>query len=283
MSGLAPAAGLWRELAGWGLAAATAALPLSLALVWLGGQSGQRDGLQGALMAELATPPAMAVVAAAPPAPPALPDLPAPAPVNLPEPMPQEPPPVEAALPKPPEAAPLVLPKPPEAAPLVLPEPPEVAPPVLPDAEAAQPVAQAQRAAPPATRPKARPQRAAEAAAAAPPVSGATAAAKPAADLAARAGDDNLQAGWGAAIRKKIERRKAYPKAAAGAAGRVILRMTVAQNGRLLALVLAGTSGNAALDRAAVAAVERAGRLPAAPKGLQLDQHVFTLPMDFSP
>ncbi|MDO9637836.1 MAG: energy transducer TonB [Pseudotabrizicola sp.] len=91
---------------------------------------------------------------------------------------------------------------------------------------------------------------------------------------------NDLKAGWGASIRSRIERRKAYPAAARGAAGTVTVRLTVSRSGQLAGVAIAKSSGNAALDQAAVRAVQSA-RYPAAPAGLTDASYSFTLPMTF--
>lgn len=93
---------------------------------------------------------------------------------------------------------------------------------------------------------------------------------------------NSLKSGWGAEIRARIERKKAYPRAAKGAAGKVTVRLTVNRAGQLIGVAVARSSGNAALDQAAVKAVKAAGRFPAAPKGLGEGSYSFTLPMSFS-
>ncbi|MCF7698456.1 energy transducer TonB family protein [Loktanella sp. M215] len=92
----------------------------------------------------------------------------------------------------------------------------------------------------------------------------------------------SLMADWGGLIRSRIERRKAYPRAAGGAVGTVQVAIRVGSDGRLQALGVAASSGNAALDQAALSAVQRAGRFPAAPATLGAGPHSFTLPMAFS-
>ena len=91
----------------------------------------------------------------------------------------------------------------------------------------------------------------------------------------------SLAAQWGAQLRAQIERRKRYPNAARGASGQVTVRITVDRGGRLVGLALVATSGNAALDQAALAAVQ-AARLPSAPAGLNDPSYSFTLPMMFN-
>lgn len=86
---------------------------------------------------------------------------------------------------------------------------------------------------------------------------------------------------WGGQIRKRVERRKTYPRMAAGAEGIVSLRLTVTRGGTLAGVSVARSSGNAALDAAAVQAVSRAGSFPLAPKGLTDAQYSFTLAVSF--
>lgn len=97
-----------------------------------------------------------------------------------------------------------------------------------------------------------------------------------------RSGTAAQKAEWGAAIRARIERRKAYPAAANGAKGKVVLRLRVAADGRLVQVGIAKSSGSTALDNAAVSAVKSAGRFPKAPKGIA-GETGFTLPMAFKP
>ena len=93
---------------------------------------------------------------------------------------------------------------------------------------------------------------------------------------------NDLRAGWGAAIRNRIERRKSYPSGARGASGTVTVRLSVNRSGALTGVAVAKSSGNQALDAAAVQAVKAAGRFPAAPNGLSDPSYSFTLPMRFS-
>ncbi|MEW2914169.1 TonB family protein [Leisingera sp. JC11] len=86
---------------------------------------------------------------------------------------------------------------------------------------------------------------------------------------------------WGNKIRARIERRKRYPSGARGQA-QVILRLTVARDGRLLDHRIAKSSGIAAFDQAALAAVARAGNFPPAPKKLQASQIRLSLPISFT-
>lgn len=92
-----------------------------------------------------------------------------------------------------------------------------------------------------------------------------------------------LTAEWGAGIRARIERRKAYPRDGDGAEGTVMLRLVVGADGTLVGVGVARSSGSEALDRAAVKAVQRAGRFPKAPRGLGQGEVSFTLPISFRP
>lgn len=93
---------------------------------------------------------------------------------------------------------------------------------------------------------------------------------------------NDLTANWGATIRARIEKRKRYPLAADGASGTVTVRLTITRSGALVDLSVVASSGNAALDAAAIKAVRAAGRFPAAPEGLSQDSTSFTLPMRFA-
>lgn len=90
-----------------------------------------------------------------------------------------------------------------------------------------------------------------------------------------------LKAAWGGKVRARIERKKSYPKAANGASGTVSVRLTVGNGGDLQGVSVAGSSGNASLDAAALKAVKSAGKFPKAPKGLTEASYSFTLSMSF--
>jgi protein TonB len=82
---------------------------------------------------------------------------------------------------------------------------------------------------------------------------------------------------WGGQIRARIDR--ARPRAVGR--GQSVLSLTVARDGRLVAASVVGSSGQAALDRAALRAVTGAGRFPAAPVSLTEAQYHFRLPVRF--
>lgn len=94
--------------------------------------------------------------------------------------------------------------------------------------------------------------------------------------------EKDLRRSWGVAIRARIDRRKSYPPAAGRAKGTVTLRLTVGRGGQLAAVSVARSSGNPALDQAALAAVRRAAPFPAAPAGLGKSSYNFVLPINFA-
>lgn len=87
----------------------------------------------------------------------------------------------------------------------------------------------------------------------------------------------SLMSTWGAQIRARIDRGRP----AVRGRGVVVLRLQVRRDGALAGVGIAQSSGNAALDQAAVQAVQRAGRFPAAPEGLREAQYGFSLPLRF--
>lgn len=174
------------------------------------------------------------------------------------------------------------------------PRPERAAPPPLPTAAATPepPAAEAppsQTAAPEATpRPPARPaprQPAAAAPRTAEVAAGAGGGADagnagPAAASLGTGSSQTLMASWGGQIRAAVERRKRYPQGQR-AEGTAQIALTVSGAGELLGASLATSSGNAALDAAALAAVQSA-RLPRAPAELGPGPHRFTLPISFA-
>lgn len=90
----------------------------------------------------------------------------------------------------------------------------------------------------------------------------------------------SIMAQWGATIRAHIDQAKRAPRGAGE--GAVTLSVRVMANGALHGVSVRRSSGNAALDTAAVAAVKRARRFPAAPKGLDGKSFGFTLQIRFS-
>mgnify|MGYP001021521810 CR=1 FL=1 len=86
---------------------------------------------------------------------------------------------------------------------------------------------------------------------------------------------------WKTQIRNAIERKKFYPKRTR-ARGRVVIRVSVSQNGDLLKASVDVSSGFGVIDRAALAAVQRA-RFPQAPESLQDPQYIFRIPIKMGP
>ncbi|WP_078574611.1 energy transducer TonB family protein [Thioclava marina] len=93
----------------------------------------------------------------------------------------------------------------------------------------------------------------------------------------------NLIQQWGnGQIRSRIERRKSYPSAAGRASGTVTLRVTVTLAGRLAGVSILNSSGNSALDRAAISAVQAASPFPRAPAGLTKPSYSFSIALRFT-
>ncbi|OUD08727.1 hypothetical protein BVC71_12420 [Marivivens niveibacter] len=106
---------------------------------------------------------------------------------------------------------------------------------------------------------------------------GATANDAPAVSNAERA---SAMANWGARIRNAVERRKRVPSNARGVTGRVVLTLSVSRTGTLQSVSIKESSGNAALDQAAVSAAQSA-RYRAAPDALTDPVYSFNLPIAF--
>lgn len=98
---------------------------------------------------------------------------------------------------------------------------------------------------------------------------------------ASKAQRASLISQWGAGIRRTLQRAQRYPSAAKGAHGEVKLALKVAPNGSLLGVSVARGSGVAALDRAAIAAAQGAGRFPRAPNGLKDASYSFSISLNF--
>ena len=201
--------------------------------------------------------------------------------------------PVAAPMPEPASLA--------SAMPTALPaaEPPPPMPEPMPEPVAQKPAAPAPKAikpkapapvadAPPETKPEtktakaevpAKPvQKAAEPAAAPAPQPASQSAAK--SDPAASAGEAKaLKADWGSKVRARINRKVALP--ADSAPGTVKVRLEIAASGALLAVGIAQSSGQAALDAAALKAVKSAAPFARAPKGLSEPSYSFSLPITF--
>lgn len=86
-----------------------------------------------------------------------------------------------------------------------------------------------------------------------------------------------LKADWGAKVRSQINRKLALPKGLAP--GRTTLRVVIAPSGALVSVEIAKSSGQPALDAAALRAVKAAAPYPRAPKGLSEPSYGFSIPI----
>lgn len=89
----------------------------------------------------------------------------------------------------------------------------------------------------------------------------------------------SLMSQWGGQIRSCISRRASAPRGIREG-GRVTLRLSVSRSGSIQGVGVAGSSGIAALDQAAVQAAQRAGRCPRAPSELTDASYAFDLPIN---
>lgn len=88
---------------------------------------------------------------------------------------------------------------------------------------------------------------------------------------------------WGARIQQRLQQALAYPRQAEirGITGRAVVELVVGTDGEVRTRRLTASSGYTFLDRAAVSAVDRAGRLPPAPPGVPGKSVRFKLPVNF--
>lgn len=89
----------------------------------------------------------------------------------------------------------------------------------------------------------------------------------------------SLMSQWGGQIRSCISRRASAPRGVREG-GRVTLNLSVSRSGSIKGIGIAGSSGNGALDQAAVQAAQRAGRCPRAPAELTDASYSFQLPIN---
>jgi periplasmic protein TonB len=82
-------------------------------------------------------------------------------------------------------------------------------------------------------------------------------------------------------VQVRVNRASRYPSAAKGSDGEAYVTFTVAANGGVSRLNLSRSSGNAALDDAALAAVERAAPFPPIPEDAGRSSWTFTVPVAF--
>lgn len=82
-------------------------------------------------------------------------------------------------------------------------------------------------------------------------------------------------------VQVRVSRASRYPSAAKGSKGEAHVTFTVAANGGVSSLKLSRSSGNSALDDAALAAVERAAPFPPIPEDAGRSSWTFTVPVAF--
>ena len=217
------------------------------------------------------TPTSTSTLAAMPPADAPQPLVaPAPEPVSLSVPAALPIPALPAAEPPPPAPEPLAAaPAAPAPKPKPKPQKAKAAPAVKDSAKADPTPAKAKPAQKPAQKPAEKPtQKAAAQAAPAPSTAGISAGEAKA-----------LKADWGAKVRARINRKVALP--ADSTPGTVKVRLEIAASGKLLAVGIAQSSGQPALDAAALKAVKSAAPFARAPKGLGEPSYSFSLPITF--
>lgn len=79
-----------------------------------------------------------------------------------------------------------------------------------------------------------------------------------------------------------LRRYKRYPSSAGRARGTVRIAFSVSRGGTVTGVRLVGSSGNSALDQAALQMVRRANPFPAMPPGLNRNSASFAVPIRFS-
>lgn len=82
-------------------------------------------------------------------------------------------------------------------------------------------------------------------------------------------------------VQVRVSRATRYPASAKGGSGEAHVTFTVAANGGVSRIKLSRSSGNAALDDAALAAVERAAPFPPIPEDAGRTSWTFTVPVAF--
>ena len=82
-------------------------------------------------------------------------------------------------------------------------------------------------------------------------------------------------------VQAKVTRAAKYPAKAKGESGEAVVSFTVGAGGNVTKVALARSSGNAALDNAALAAVDRAAPFPPIPEAAGRSTWSFTVPVYF--
>jgi protein TonB len=83
-------------------------------------------------------------------------------------------------------------------------------------------------------------------------------------------------------VERKVSRALRYPKDARGASGEVTVSFAVGSSGQLLRVSVQRSSGNAAIDEAGIASVQRAAPFPPFPSGTSRSHWEFSVPLLFS-
>ncbi|MGE0857151.1 MAG: energy transducer TonB, partial [Hyphomicrobiaceae bacterium] len=88
---------------------------------------------------------------------------------------------------------------------------------------------------------------------------------------------------WQRKVVVHLNKYKRYPPEARAARkeGDVTINFTMDRYGRIVANAIRSSSGEASLDRAALAMLERAGPLPAPPREMADDTFELTLPVEY--
>lgn len=82
-------------------------------------------------------------------------------------------------------------------------------------------------------------------------------------------------------VQSKLRRALRYPSAARGASGEARVQFIVAANGQASRIRVVKSSGNPAIDKAALATVKRANPFPKIPAGAGRSSWTFTIPLAF--
>lgn len=102
-----------------------------------------------------------------------------------------------------------------------------------------------------------------------------------AAPAPAKAGANVSPARWQSRVNAHLNRYKRFPSGARSQ-GTVAVRFTIDPGGRVLAASVSQTSGDAALDQAAVDLVRRASPVPAPPPAIARSKMTLSVPIRYS-
>ncbi|MGA7810358.1 energy transducer TonB family protein, partial [Bradyrhizobium sp.] len=91
------------------------------------------------------------------------------------------------------------------------------------------------------------------------------------------------RASWESDVLARIRHAATYAANGSRDSGTVRIGFTVDRNGRLVSRRLAGSSGSAALDSAAMSVIERAQPFPHFPAGMTQAQIALTVPLHLHP